>query len=159
MEKEYDRERARSVLHKMSQTDRMHRSVIENFVSTLGIHRSQHMMLMYLAKTNGSKSQKQIAEEFDISPAAVAVTLKKLENAGFIEKNTSEGDNRFNEIKLTKKGIDLALQTRTMFDKVDYEMFADFTDEEYELLTKCFEKMQNGLGKLGAKNDKCHCKG
>ena len=140
-----DRERAKNVFFKLIQTDRMHRSVIENYVSKLGIHRSQHMMLMYLSRQKFCPSQKAIAQEFGISAAAVAVTLKKLESGGFIERNMSSGDNRFNEIMLTQKGKELTNKTKEMFSEVDTKMFSDFSDEECTLLEKLLEKMQTSL--------------
>ena len=66
--------------------DIMHRRAIEQWATDAGMHRSQHRMLMYLTRCKGTPSQKDLAKHFDISPAAVAVTLKKLENDGYIER-------------------------------------------------------------------------
>ena len=142
---EYNQNKAHVVMHKLMQTDRMHRSTIENFVSALGIHRSQHMLLMYLSKNANCPSQKEIADEFDISPAAVAVTLKKLEAAGFIERSAGQEDSRFNEIRLTQNGKDVTEKTTEMFSKVDYAMFSDFTEQELCDLEKSLDKIQRGL--------------
>ena len=68
----------REVCGMFMKTDRLHRKAFEGLVSRLGIHRSQHIMLMHLAKDEGT-SQKALAEHLQISDAAVAVTIKKLE--------------------------------------------------------------------------------
>ena len=75
--------REATVMKNFILTDRMHRRLFENRTAVMGVHRSQHRILMYLAKRNEAPAQKEIAEQFDVSPAAVAVTLKKLEDAGY----------------------------------------------------------------------------
>lgn len=93
-----------SVLRSFILTDRMHRRLFESKMAGIGIHRSQHRVLMYLFKhLPDAPSQKELAEHFDISPAAIAVTLKKLENAGYITRAALENDNRVNTVIPTEK--------------------------------------------------------
>ncbi len=144
MEK-YDAQRVRDIMLKIMQTDRLHRCAAEKFAKDMGIHRSQHRLLMYLVKNQDKVSQKDISNHFDISPAAVAKSLKKLESEGYIIRNTSKSDNRFNEVTITEKGRKLASDTREMFDRLDKAMFCDITDKELLILDGCFEKMKNGV--------------
>ena len=44
------------------------------------------MILMYLTRCTTTPSQKDIAKHFEISAAAVAVSLKKLEAGGYIKR-------------------------------------------------------------------------
>ena len=126
-------------------TDRLHRQIFEKNVSnTFGIHRSQHMMLMYISR-NQSAGQKDIAKEFQISPAAVTVTLKKLELGGFIVRNLSKNDNRCNNITLTEKGKKVICDTEKLFMLIDFAMVDGLTDDELTLLSSCLEKMHKNL--------------
>lgn len=145
LNKNFDKERARKMFHTMIKTDRLHRCVVENFLTDLNIHRSQHMTLMYLAKCDECPSQKTIAEHFNISPASVAVTLKKLEEAGYIAKESSSVDNRNNFIRITDTGKEIVNSSKERFEEIDYNMFCDFTDEDYENFYTCLEKMIKGL--------------
>ena len=151
--KDFDGERAHSVFREMIHVDRMHRCVVERFLVAFGIHRSQHMTLMYLSRQEDCPSQKQIAEHFRISPASVAVTLKKLEEAGYIERESSEDDSRFNNIKITAKGRNIIDKSKELFEETDYEMFSSFTEEDYEAFRKCLEKMTSGLTAYSEKLD------
>ena len=144
MTKSFDKERAHDTFYKMIQTDRKHRCVLESFLSSFGIHRSQHMVLLHLAKED-YPSQKALAEHFKISPAAIAVTLRKLEQSGFIEREAGKDDCRLNSISLTAKGKGLVEKSKELFDETDYAMFKDFTDEEYDVFCSCLNKMMNGL--------------
>ncbi len=143
--KDFDKERAHETFRKMIQTDRLHRCVMEKFLSSFGIHRSQHMTLMFLSHHGECTSQKQIAEHFKISSASVAVTLKKLEDGGYIERESAEDDSRYNSIKITKKGKEIIDKSEEIFSNADYEMFKDFSDEDYVIFSSCLDRMAKGL--------------
>ncbi len=145
MDKNFDKERAHHTFYKMIQIDRFHRSVFEKMHSAFGIHRSQHRLLMYIAKKDTCPSQKEIAERFDISPAAVAVSLKKLEDSGYITRESLEKDNRFNRIALTEKGKIIVEKSEDFFAQSDFAMFRDFSEQDYANLLECLEKMMSGL--------------
>ena len=143
--KRFDSEKAHILIKKMKCINKMHHTLIDKEVSELGLHRSQHMLLMYLVRNGESVSQKEIADHFEISPAAVAVTLKKLEVGGYILRSTVDDDNRKNSVIFTKKGKDIVEKSRVIFENVDSKMLELITDDEYDILTRCFEKMQQGL--------------
>ena len=62
------------------------------------------MMLMSIARMGNGVSQKELADELNISPAAVAKAMKKLECDAMIMRSSSSGDARQNEIVITDKG-------------------------------------------------------
>jgi len=123
---------------------REHRKTVEKRICSLGIHPSQHHFLMHLA-LNGACTQNQIAEAMEVSAAAVAVSLKKLEKGGYIEKRISESDGRSNLIALTAKGEEVVQQSRIMFEKVDCGMFEFLTEEQQIELHKYMEQIINNL--------------
>ena len=134
-------------IHAFISADILHRKTIDAWATDAGMHRSQHRMLLYLTKCNETPSQKDLAKHFDISPAAVAVTLKKLESDGYIERGKcgERTDSRFNEIKITERGRDAVLQSRKYFQHVDCEAFKNFSEEELELFASLLERMQENL--------------
>lgn len=136
-----------STIRAFISADILHRKTIEEWAADAGIHRSGHRMLMHLTRCETTPTQKDIANHFDISPAAVAVTLKKLESDGYIERGKcgERTDSRFNEIKITERGRDIALASRKYFQHVDSEAFKDFTVEELTVFSSMLERMQNNL--------------
>lgn len=153
MGKDFDKERAHYMFYKMIQVDRLHRSIFEKMHSAFGIHRSQHRLLMYISKMDTCPSQKDIAEHFEISPAAVAVSLKKLEDTGYIQRESTEKDSRFNSITLTDKGKEIVEKSLDFFSESDRAMFEDFSETDYENLDSCLEKMAEGLKKFNYSPD------
>ncbi len=128
-------------------TDKLHRRAIERRAAEIGLHRSQHRMLMYLSCCDITPSQKDLAKHFDISPAAVAGTLKKLEADGYIERGkcNERQDSRFNEIKITELGREATMQSRQYFRRIDNEALRGFSFAELDTFIGLLEKMQNNL--------------
>ena len=75
----------------------------------------------------------------------MAVSLKKLEKGGYIEKRISESDGRSNLIALTGKGEEVVRQSKLMFDEVDRKMFDSLTEEQQNQLHKYMEQIINNL--------------
>ena len=121
-------------INMMIKTDHMHRAVIDCRVGSLGIHRTQHRILMHLAR------------HLDVTPAAVTGALKKIEKDGYVERTLGH-DNRYNELRITEKGRELVKKTRSLFCEVDASMFDGFTDEELDTYISCLEKLQANIKK------------
>lgn len=129
-------------------TNRLHMRVFDKYIDTLEIRRRPHHILKYLyikSKKGETVCQKAIAEHFEISTAAVAVTLKKLEGMGFVEKKVSETDSRFNSISITEEGKAVIERTKEAFWHIDSAMFEALTDEELVVFSACLEKMHARL--------------
>lgn len=128
-------------------TDKMHRRAIEKWATDAGMHHSQHRMLMYLSRCDGTPSQKDLAIHFDISPAAVAGTLKKLEADGYIERGkcSERSDSRFNEIRITDRGREATAQSRKYFRHIDMTALRDFSEEELDAFISFLTRIQNNL--------------
>ena len=101
---------------------------------------------MYLAKNQDKKlAQKDLAEKFSISPAAVAVTLKKLESEGYIKKTVFKEDNRINNISVTEKALHIVEKTEECAKELEEFVFKDFTDSQLQLFCECLDKMQKAI--------------
>lgn len=137
-----------SALNLFKCTNRLHMKVFDKCLGSMNIRRSQHRILMYLYRNGTAVSQKDIAAEFEISPAAVAVTLKKLEEGGYILRTAHENDNRYNSVSITDKGLEVVHTTREVFFKVDMLMFDELSAEELETLSVCLAKMHNSLKQM-----------
>lgn len=135
------------------QAGRAHRAAIDRVTAELDIHRSQHGMLMYLNEAKNKPSQKEICEHFDISAATVAVTLKKLEKNGFIERRRNGDDNRENRISITDKGREVLERTCEIFSRCDEKAFSSFTDEELEEFMLLLNKMKSNIEANERMND------
>lgn len=119
------------------QLDQFFKRAIGKKVSSTGVYRSQHRILMMLSE-HPDCSQTELADELDISSAAVAVTLKKLEKAGYISRQCSAEDNRMNHVVMTDKGKMIIDISHSYFQEVENALFVGFSEEEMALLEKFF---------------------
>ena len=130
----------------MMLADRLHRSAVEAAINELGIHRSQHMVLMYLScRGDKAVSQTDIAKALEISPAAVAVTLKKLEKSGLIARTPRENDARTNSIELTEEAKKIVARSGEIFGEVDTAMCGGISEKQLDSLIGCMKKMIENL--------------
>lgn len=122
----------------------LHRRVLDRAAATTGVYRGQHHILMEISR-NQICSQKELADIMDMSPAAVAVGLKKLEKGGYVRRFTDPKDNRFRQIQLTESGEQVARQSVELFSSIDGSMFDGCTQQEVQVLLDCFEKICRNL--------------
>ena len=155
MKTEKNKTRAQRAVQLLMLTDRLHRAAIEAQADKLGIHRSQHFLLMNLSHRGGELTQTQIAKMLDISPAAVTVTLQKLEKSGFIERSSAENDARTKIIRLTEQGKATVEKTHELFLEVDDTMCGGMTGAELDSLCEYLSRMAENLKAAGHKDPFC----
>ncbi len=140
MEKDIEHE----IINLFRQMDQSLKRAISRKVKDTGIYRSQHRLLMLLGK-HPDCSQTELAEKMDISPAAVAVSLKKLEKGGYINRQSHAEDNRINHVEVTGKGQEAISVSIQYFKEVESAMLKGFSLEEMERLRNYLERIiQNG---------------
>lgn len=123
---------------------RRHRHLIDEGVREIGFQRTAHMTLMHLAKMGCIFSQKELAEKFSLSPAAVTGILKKLERDGYIMRSPGK-DCRFNEIAITPLGREVVERSCVVFQEVDTAMFDGMSEDEIMLYLRLMERADMNL--------------
>ena len=139
-------EKISSAVNIMIQTDRMHKHLLDGSVSKIGLHRTQHRVLMHIARHGKMLSQKSLAEHIGITPAAITGVLKKLEQDGYI-KRVQGDDNRYNEVKVTELGKRVVEDSFALFTKLDTSLFEGFTDSELDGYISYLKKIQENIRK------------
>ncbi|MCI9148198.1 MAG: MarR family transcriptional regulator [Hungatella sp.] len=129
---------------KYIQTARMHRKVLEQGLSSTGVYRSQHHLLMFVAD-HPQVSQKELARLHGVSTATIAVSLKKLEQGGYIERKVDVKDNRYNQICITAKGMAAVERSAAIFEDLEKRMFQGFSAEDFEKLEELLDRLYGNL--------------
>lgn len=140
----------------MIRSTRQHHRNIEKLFGNTGLHRSQRKLLLYLSKHDGTLSQRELADEFDISPACVARALKALVSEGYIRRTGNEDDQRRNDVSITEKGISVIADSQRTFDQVDQQTFAGFEADELRHLVDLFTRVQQNLRDGGSRAQSTH---
>ncbi|WP_165445338.1 MarR family winged helix-turn-helix transcriptional regulator [Bacilliculturomica massiliensis] len=109
-----------------------------------GIHPGQIAMLMTM-KNIGPSSQRILAKKMNCSPASIAVSVKRLERAGLLEKQADEQDMRTTRVTLTQQGMEFAGKCESLVDKVASRKYGGFSDEDMARLNDYLSRIQKNL--------------
>lgn len=135
-----------AVIGKLMCTHRLHRRALEKQVQETGLYRAQHRTLMHLAKNPGI-SQTELAKSLEVTTATVTVTLKKLEQEGYVTKKVDYADNRFHQIEITEKGKKIVEESEGIFSNLNDIMLQNFSQKEKEQLLTLLERVCDNLQK------------
>ncbi len=131
-------------------------------LSATGIHPGQIPMIRLLGKHDGL-SQKEIAQMLRIKPPTVTVSLKRMENAGLIERRADTKDQRIVRIYLSAAGVDIYKKMKIMVDYNEKHLLKDFTESEMCLLQRFLKQMLENVEQIpsagifeGKKNKQDH---
>lgn len=134
------------VLKALIDAGKGHRNLMERRLNKTGVYRGQHHLLMDISRFP-DVSQKELAEMEHISGATVAVSLKKLEKGGYIEREVDVNDNRCNQIRMTEKGMEVVKHSIRIFRRTETELLDGFTEEEQEQLLSYLARISQNIKK------------
>jgi DNA-binding MarR family transcriptional regulator len=137
----------KEIVHQLIGFALKHRKIMRYYLDETGVYQAQHRLLMEIAR-HPNAAQTDIARSMDISPATIAVSLKKLEKGGYIHKAMDEGDNRFNQITITEKGHQVVERSQQIFAATDRQVFTGFTEEEQVTLSRLLQKLDANLNRM-----------
>ena len=135
------------VMKNFRMADSTLRRAIEKYVARTGVYRSQHRLLMILGK-HPDCSQMELAQRLEITPAAVATTIKKLEKGGYVTRLVSEQDNRVNKLAVTEKGERIIAQSIQIFGEVEQKALQDFSPEEVLQFNDFVQRIRKNLEEI-----------
>ena len=138
-----------TVIGAMLATARMHRKQAERVVRSTGLHPTQHRVLMYLSYQKEPCKQKELADHFELTPAAVVQMLDKLESDGYVTREASECDARCKYVSLTEMGCETAMRSREAFHTIDASVLEGLGPEELRAFYQVLLRMQEKLKESG----------
>ncbi|MBQ8182318.1 MAG: MarR family transcriptional regulator [Clostridia bacterium] len=134
----------RKLVYELISISVIHRYRITKAASGAGLYFGQPMILEYV-KDHDACTQKELAAAMHISPASVAVTIKRIEKAGLITRHPDTSDSRKNHLSVTPKGLDSLKEFRKICDATDEAMFRGFSTEERETLHNLLVRLHKNL--------------
>lgn len=108
------------------------------------VHFGQPPILVCLLE-NGTCTQNELAKTLNVSPASVAVSLKRLQKNGLVEKVVDENDLRRNRISLTDKGRREIEHIHACFNEIDNKLFSGFSETELSELGGYLDRLCQNL--------------
>ena len=123
---------------------RLHREILADSAGGAGLHAGWFPALEYIIRHDGC-AQKELAAQFHVTPASVALTTKRMQRSGLIVKNSDDRNLRLNRLSATEKGRRLAAAFREAFSEIDSRVYAGLTEAELETLDRLLQKVLANL--------------
>lgn len=122
----------------------LHKQCVGRLLRGPQIHFGQPPLLFAL-KHRGTCNQTELARLLQVSTASIAVSLKRMEKAGVVERVPDPQDLRSNRIALTAEGLVIANRAENALFTVTRRMYEGFTPEELSSLMYFYKRMQQNL--------------
>ncbi len=128
----------------MHRLELLRRIQSRGLMADCGLHPGQPRLLDYIREHPGC-TQKEAADEMDVTAASAAASLKRLEKAGLVMRTQDKQDARRNRLYITDSGGQKIAEQFRRFDQLDQRMFRGMTAEEVEAFRRTCEKMFDNL--------------
>jgi DNA-binding MarR family transcriptional regulator len=133
--------------------NKMHRRCLKKEMDSRGLGKVGQPMILFMLRNHevaAECDQKGFSEALGVSPATVAVSIRRMEKAGLISKSTDPDDLRRNHLAITDKGLLLVNDCIRAFHAVDAGTFKGFSEEERRQLEGSYRRMIENLVAMGA---------
>ena len=101
--------------------------------------------ILFILNSHGRLSQRQLAQKIGITPPSMTVTLRKLEEHGFIHKEPDEKDQRIIRIRLSEAGKECIEKLKSIMDEMEEILYQGFSVEEKLLFRRLLLAMRENL--------------
>lgn len=106
----------------------------------------QTRILEFLFKNQDREiNQKDIEQHICVSKATISGALFSMEKNGFIERITSEKDQRSKNIKFTESSKEAYKSLSLVFNEVNEKLLKDISEEELNTFYAILDKLSNNL--------------
>ena len=120
------------------------RSVLRPLLTSLGLGTGQPRLLGYLSR-NGASTQREIADYYEIDPAAVCRMLDSLQKNGFVTREANEKDKRRDLVQITPAGRQAYAAWQQGCRQMETKMLAGFSQQEREMFADCLSRAYQNL--------------
>ena len=134
----------RMLVWRFMRNDLVRKILSRRILDAAGLQRGRLPILEVIQQKDGC-TQHEIAELLHVSPASIAVSLRRMERDGLLQRSTDETDQRCRRIRITDAGRATAQTCRAGFDALDKRMFSAFSQEEAETLGHLLDRMFDGV--------------
>ena len=121
-----------------------HRYEISTASAAAGLYFGQPRLLEYVIEKNGC-TQNELSEFLGVSPPSIAVSVKRLEKAGFLIREPDRDDMRRNRLSVTKEGAEALARFRSICKETDARLLAGFSEEERKTLVSYLQRLTENI--------------
>ncbi len=130
--------------YRLADNSRQLRRLFDERVRSLGLTGPQARLLLSLERAP-DQNQAFYAERLDIEPITLTRIVDRLEDAGWIERQTDPADRRARILHLTDKSRSIVLRLRTGVEELSEDMLDGFDAGERRLFASLLDRIAANL--------------
>ncbi|HJR81689.1 MAG TPA: MarR family transcriptional regulator [Anaerolineales bacterium] len=128
----------------LAQVSQAYRTLSDNFMDRIGMHRAQASLLCRLFVNNGM-TQSEIAEQLSVQGATVTNILQRLEEAGLVTRQRDSEDNRLVRVYLTEAGRQKERAITEQFLKLEGTIFEGMNENDRVRMRSLLQQMLQNM--------------
>ncbi len=130
----------RDIIKRIDKVHLLRRVWLQSNRDRTGLYFGQFPILDYI-HTHPGCTQSELSEVLAVTPASIALSTKRLQKSGLLEKIVDENNLRRNKLSLTHEGIRAIEKYRAIFLQFEQEAFAGFREEELQNFKEYLDRM------------------
>lgn len=134
----------RSLISQIEELMRIRKMQQRKALLQSSLHIGQPAMLSFVQRHPGC-SQKQMADEACVTPASIAASFKRMENAGLISRRADTADTRCNRVYITKAGESELDFCQEALLEIDQSLIKGIDHDELQAFKSTLQKMVDNL--------------
>jgi DNA-binding MarR family transcriptional regulator len=124
----------------LAQVSQIFRSVSDTFTDHVDIPRGQATVLCVVAKQEGL-TQSEIAGQLSVQGATISNMLRRLEEAGLVNRRRDPQDNRLVRVYLTEAGVQKERSINEQFGNLQELIFKGISEEGRVILRRWLQQI------------------
>lgn len=140
-----------SFTRRLGYLEHLKHRALDRISSECGLYMGQPPIL-FMLDHDGQQTQTEIAQRLRVTPATVATSIKRMEKAGLLRKETYPTDQRRNRIVLTPQGKETVRKCRAMFAEMEHVLENALDPEEARTFDDLLTKMISAMETFNRKN-------
>lgn len=101
--------------------------------------------ILFSLHCKGRMSQKELAKMIGITPPSMTVALRKMEEQGYVLRETDHNDQRIIRIQLAPKGIECVEGVKCVLKEMEELTLQGLSEEELLFMRRLLSEMKNNL--------------
>lgn len=118
----------------------LYRMAIQKRIGEGELHFGQFPILKTIIE-NPSCTQTFLAKKLNVTQASVALSTKRMQKSGLIDKDQDEVNLRKNRLNITQKGMEIFEKHRKIQEEVNLLAFSEIKQSEIDSLSKTLDKI------------------
>jgi DNA-binding MarR family transcriptional regulator len=123
---------------------KLHYANSRELLEQIGVYRGQPPVLQALDRQEGL-SHSELARHLHVKPSTITQMIKRMEQAGFVQRRRDVEDERVSRVYLTELGRAIQGDLERVLARIEAGTFAGFSQAERELVARFLSRMRHNL--------------